>query len=857
MRGTTDENQRDRASNPVDDDEASLALGGALEQDILRLLLVGAASAYLLLSVPDHGRSGAPTIAAAAAVLGALVLLALGIFLPRPSVQRRMFTILFDTVAITGGMQLGGAAGAPLYLLYLLSAFGNGFRFGLPFLYLTTSLSLIGYPLVVMNSPFWLSHMALAVGFWIGLATLPVYVAFMFKRLYRAIRRGERATSEQARFLIEAGQELRPPLNRLLGVSDLLRETSLSREQREFADTICESANTAVAVMDNIVDYSAISGGTISLRRTEFDLHNMLNGAVRLLREQANKRSMSLGLQIDPRTPYQLTGAPAQLRQVLSNLITNAVAFARHGRLDVRVRPLRANDTGTILRFEIEQNGSGEAARLLTRVSDRARREASTTTPYDGTALRAVVAVELVKLMGGTIGVENQEAGASTVWFELPFSPSPAEDVAVTSLQHTRVLLVSDERSPNIGVVTGCLGEWGVQLETNDSASGAFVRAESELRRGHCYHVIIVDKLLIDIDARQFARALRKVTSSADTALVLITREDNDLEHRSLLEAGYSCLLSSPVDKKLLFNALHSAPVVERRGGERIVPLRARINRVGTAGRSRILVAEDNPTSQKFIARVLERAGHEVDLVHNGEEALDALECGDYDLVMLDMHMPVMDGVQTAKLYRFIYPNKNNLPFVMLTANATTEAKLECEAAGIETFLTKPIEAPRLLEIIERILERHSGGDLPDLRTDRDLLRQRERPAATELFDGAPVLNLASLQEVESLGRGSDFFHELIQGFIRDGNGLLEKMQESLSQEDYADFRDASHALKGNAGSIGAVKLYKSCLQVERMSRADFELLGVQTLIDIRGDFRQACTALIEYSKKLGQNASN
>ncbi len=855
MRGTTDENQRDGASIPAGDEEAGPTLGGAREQDILRVLLVSAASAYLLFSVPDHARSVALTLTAAAAILGALVLLAFGMFLPQQSIHRRMFTILFDTVAITGGMQLGGEAGAPLYLLYFVSAFGNGFRFGLPFLYVSTSLSLIGYPLVVMNSPFWLGHMALAVGFWVGLAALPVYVAIMLKRLHGVIRRSGRATREQARFLLEAGLELRPPLNQLLGASDLLRESSLSRGQREFADTICESANSAIAVLHNIVDYAAIAGGKFGLRTTEFDLHNVLNGAVRLLRDQADKRSVRLGLQIDPQTPYQLTGAPAQLRQVLSNLITNALAFARYGQLNVRVRPLYANDSGTMLRFEVEQHGNGEAARLLARLTDRTKREA-TTISYDGTALRAVVAVELVKLMGGTIGVENQEADRSTVWFELPFGPSPAEGLSATSLQHTRVLLISDARSPNIGVVTGRLREWGVQFETNDSASGAFVRAESELRRGHAYHVIIVDKLLIDIDARQFARALRKVTSSTDTALVLITREDNDLEHGSLLEAGYSCLLSSPVDQKLLFNALHSAPVVERHGGERIVPLRPRIDRARTAARSRILVAEDNPTSQKFIARVLERAGHEVDLVHNGEEALDALECGDYNLVMLDMHMPVMDGVQTAKLYRFIYPN-NSLPFVMLTANATTEAKLECESAGIETFLTKPIEASRLLEIIERILERHSGGDPSELRTDRDPVRQRERPATNEVFDGAPVLNLASLQEVESLGRGSDFFHELIQGFIRDGNGLLEKMQESLSREDYADFRDASHALKGNAGSIGAVKLYKSCLQVERMSRADFELLGVQTLIDIRGDFRQACAALIEYSKKLGNNASN
>lgn len=858
MRGTTNENHRDGASILAGLRNASSAPGSELEQAILRVLLVSAASIYLLFAFAN-GSGVNPLIGATAGCiwLGTLVLLTISLLAPQASSGRRIFTTFYDVAAISLGMHLTGPVGAPLYLLYLLAAFGNGFRFGPPFLYLSMALSLIGYSAVIVNSPFWLGHMALSGGLLLGLAALPLYVATMLRRLNSVAEGSERTSREKNQFLMNIGQQLRTPLNGIIGMSDLLRETPLNREQREFADAINDSSNTLVALIDNVLDYSKIDAGMLTIASDDFDLHNVLNGIVCLLRTRAQRKNLRLSLRIDPEIPYQLRGDAVHLRQVLTNLINNAIQFTLHGRIDVRVQLLHADDVRAALRFEIEDTGSGIAPGALTgSIAGFTRDDEPTTSRDHGANLGAAVARELVELMGGRFGVHSESARGTTFWFELSFDRNTATDEPTASLRHARVLLVSDEVSPNIAPVSEWLHSWGVRLDNEETASGAFVRAEAEVRRGHPYHVIIVDKPLIDIDAKQFAHALRKITNNTNTVLILLTRGERHPQHQSLLTAGYSCLLPSPMDKGLLFNALHSAPVFERGVSDRVVRLRTQVDRP-SASRYRILVAEDNPTSQKFIARVLERAGHKVDLVQNGEEALDALEVNDYDLVMLDMQMPVMDGVQTAKLYRFIHPNRTKIPFVMLTANTTREAKLECEAAGIETFLTKPIEAPRLLEVIAYLLDRHRHDDLPGAGKDRDALRLRERPSMAEVPEGAPVLNLASLQEVESLGYGSDFFHDLIQGFIRDGNGILDKMEDALTREDYADFRDASHALKGNAGSIGAVRLYKSCLQIERMSRADYDLLGGQLVADIRAEFRRACAALIEYSKKLGNNARN
>lgn len=837
---------RDRAS----------ASGGELEQALLRLLLIGVVGAYLGWAWGGPATLDPLWYAPAALVgLGALALLSAAWLRPRPSPTRRVLAIAHDTAAISIGLFIAGPFGAPLYPLYLLVTLGNGVRFGTGHLYLATSLSLIGYSLVIVNTPYWLSQLPLSIGLMLGLAVVPLYVALLLQRHHAKLERTETANRSRNRLLADITEELREPLHGITGMSDLLRETPLNQEQREYTDAISRSAGALVSMAGNLEDYARIERGQLESRLTDFDLHTLLNGVLRTLRPEAQTKSLYLNLHIDPEIPFQLHGDASHLRQILANLVFDAIQRTRLGGISMRVNLRRLQPRQVELEFEIEATCSALHAISMEHMdAHRDDSEAAATHP-NRSGLAVAIARRLIVALHGSPEPLAATSRGTVMAFHLPLQRQQrAESESGTSLERTRVLLVSDERSVNLSHLKEWLRSWHAQLDVVETASAAFVRAEVEARRGNAYHAVVIDKPLIDLDTRQFARALNRIALSAQTALILITPPEQTSRHEALRDAGYSCVLSSPVDKRLLFNALHSAPVFEPGHGAHVVELRSRMNRHRSATKAHILVAEDNPTSQKFIFRVLNGAGHEVELVNNGEEALDALEIGDYDLVIVDMHMPVMDGVQAVKLFRFIHPDRSQTPFVMLTANATTEARMECDAAGVDTFLSKPVDASRLLEVIDSLLEKkrtHSAS------TERGPARPRHPAGAQNQPVGPPVLNLASLDEVRNLGYGSDFFHELVQGFIRDGNGALEKMEDALGREDYADFRDAAQALKSNAGTIGAVKLYKCCQQPERMNRADFELMASQLASDIGMEFRRACSALIEYSKQLGNNARN
>lgn len=850
MGASKDETQRKGSTMLAKLRNASSAPAQELEQAVLRVLIVAAASAYLLLAVGrDPGLAASLPLTVGMIWLGALALLLATTLSPQTSPPRHLFSILYDIAAISVGMQIAGPYGAPLYPLLLWVALGNGLRFGTIYLYVATSLGLVGFSLVVLSSPFWRNQVPLSIGLMLGLVFVPLYVALLLRRRDGDDALGGRSASN--RLLAHVTGELRSPLQGITGTSDLLRETSLNRLQRDYADTIGRCASSLVTLVDNVEDYLRIQRGQLQIHSAEFDLHHVLNGTLRTLRPQFEDFSVQLDLHVDPQTPFQLQGDAHRLRQILTNLITDTARKLGTGRIDLRVHPESLSDTRAELRFELAPHASGAGIAIWEPHAAAAEEGSAPAGGSQSMGLSDIVARQLIVEMGGDFEPDSDSESTATLRFRLPFDLLGAASAAPT-LDQARVLVIADERSPNMRQLKEWMRGWHVRFDLVETASAAFVRAEGEARRGDPYHAILVDKPLIDIDAHQFALAMRKAALAANTALMLIAPPETANRQQELYKAGYSALLPSPLDKRLLFNALHAAPELDATSSRHVIRLQSRMDRIRPSGRSRILVAEDNPTSQKFIARVLERAGHEVEVVHNGEEALDALEVGDYDLVVLDMHMPVMDGVQTVKLFRFIHPDRVRLPFVMLTANATPEARFECEAAGIETFLTKPIEATRLAETVNALLASRSHETL-----ERDARRHRDRAPAVEGLEGPPVLNLATLQEVQNLGYGSDFFHELVQGFIRDGNGVLDKMEDALARHDYDDFRDAGHGLKGNAGSIGAVKLYKSCQQAERMSRDDYELMGAQLTNDIRTEFRRACSALIEYSKQLGNNARN
>jgi two-component system sensor histidine kinase RpfC len=394
--------------------------------------------------------------------------------------------------------------------------------------------------------------------------------------------------------------------------------------------------------------------------------------------------------------------------------------------------------------------------------------------------------------------------------------------------------------------VLGFLKIWEVELSMAENAAQAFALLVNAAHSGRPFHTVLVDQEHLDMYPLQFIAAARSEPTLSDLSLVLIREKNDNKITDEYLKAGYSYVLESPVEKRLLFNALHASSTAQQYDNEDVVWLNDRYKRHAGIRQSglKILVAEDNAINQKVISKILESAGHRPILVGNGEQALDALARESFDLVILDMQMPVVSGLEVVKIHRFTGPKESTVRFLILTANATTEAMNECREAGADAYLTKPIEPAKLLDQIDRLAPRGAGTRASAKAT----VNISDTPSASTLPEH--VLNDATLASLEIMGKRSSFIPELIHGFLHDTEGLLENMEKAIRAKRYEDFKDLAHAMKGSAGSVGAQSLYDICSGISGISD---EMLGkkASTLMhDLVTQYESARYELLAYLER-------
>ena len=825
------------------------------EQALLRVIIGALVFSYLIASNLHAGLGLTITpglIVSGLFSLFSVIQLAAIIRKPHKAIIRRGIAMLADNGALSVCIYLTGEYGAALFPLYLWITLGNGFRFGLNYLYTSIVLSVFGFAIVIYTGEFWHGIPNLSVGLLAGLIVLPMYASKLIRRLNEAVKKANEANEAKSRFLANMTHELRTPLNGIIGMSDILLDTPLNSEQKDFAETISNSVYTLLSLIENILDISKVEAGKLEIEKTDFDLHELLGSTYKMMRVQADQKKLDLNLHIQPELPFRLTGDPHHLRQVFINLIGNAIKFTEQGRIDINARMLKQYDHSVLIQFEVVDTGIGIPKSAQSKIfKSFTQADSSTTRTYGGTGLGTTISKKLVELMNGKIGVDSQPGEGSRFWFNMPFPLQASEnEIHASDINQSNILLISDPGQQQEWI-RDVLAGWDMHPVTTTSATEAFSQINDGLKNQNPFATIIINKPLLDIDAFQFASALRHKSILKHTSLVLVSHGIDSDTTQSLLDAGYACVLKSPIDKTLLFNTLHAAAQMAAFQDKRIVDFGARIASEKSAHNLKILVAEDNMTNQKVIERILERAGHSVDLVNNGEEALDQLEHQRYDLIILDMQMPVMGGIQAAKLYRFMHPDNIKTPIVVLTANATTEAKKECEEAGIDSYLTKPIETRTLLDVIDKL----TMDKTPVMITEKQFNTSADFKQAN--LDDQPVLNIAALRDLELLDNDNTFVYELLQGFIRDGNSLLEELQQALDKGDVIDFKDIAHALKGNAGTVGAIRLFKACFNCERLEPEIFQSQGSNSMETIRQEFSVACSKLIEYSKQVKKNRRN
>ena len=812
------------------------------EQVLVRLALTTAILLYLA-ATDTFGQGSTQAPALVYTLIGLFLAVAVGVFVeicrrPEACPRRRYLAMIADNAAITACMYLTTDLGAPLFGVFLFVTFGNGFRYGRRYLFASQVMALVGFSSVLLLNPYWQNQLALGFGLAFAMVILPLYVSTLLTRIHKAREAAEAANVEKTRFLSTMSHEMRTPLNGVIGINELLFATPLSPEQRELLHSSQSSAQHMLSLVNNILDISRIESGRLEVERVEFDLHKLLHTTLRTLQLESDKKKLALHLNVAADVPFRLIGSPVHVRQILVNLVGNAIKFTESGAVSVRVSNAGATNH---LRFEVEDTGIGIAPDALPRVFERFyQADQSITRVYGGSGLGTAISKQLVGLMGGEIGVRSEPGKGSLFWFEIPFELAAGAEAA-PSLPGLRVNLLVTEPA-EIAALTASLAGWGASIEVSGGAPQLLRALGGAARQNRPIHLALVDARSLKMDPVQLAATVRAEHAVHPPMLILLNPEATGRAREQLQRAGYTSLLDSPVDKGRLFNVVHSAVAKEELPlSESVIPITAGARQKRAAPGRAILVAEDNPTNRLVTQKVLEGAGHEVSVVENGEEVLDALERGRFDCVIVDWHMPVMGGLEALKLYRMMEPQGERTPFVMFTANATKEAMDECAAAGFDAFLTKPIESGRLLDTIGRLCpEQRSSGRRPMLVPDAPPAPAAER---------ASVIDVEKLRELEGIGRAG-FLADLIAGFNADGDKLVAAMRESVRDADYKGFREQVHALKGSAGSLGADELFEKCREVSQVTPRELPVKAEKLLQQVEEAFTATREALGEYVAK-------